>query len=886
MKKFNELKQKILTESNINKENEERLFLLEELTSEQTEDLLDTVIEQLMCVSIISEAFSEDNVDSIVSQIPLDKEELEDFKITENGSEIVINWKNGKAVVSVDDVETFVPGKVMDPEALVGAVRAILQDYIVENVLREEITSDDVFDVLSKIPIDTKELLGKVFDINGEELSIDWDSKSGLTSVSLNGVSIEIKDKIYDLDSLINVVAQTIGSSETDTNSTPSSDQNVIKDPVIKKKVAIFKSLIKPRMLDIFVTDKTDRTRVREAILNYIINGKDESKIKDEITQRSLIGFLLKVIDIMTSNRDLTSLFVKHTTISSISESLILESKKKSRKKKKKSEETVDDKLDMLLKLGLVDTSIYNRAKRALNNKKAASTVPYMRNILFDLLDKLVSYIKKDSTIYNRIRLNVMKEMKGTLPSKKDLDNIKNEGREAYQSNKPKSVPEMYKNNFFTNQAWLAGYDSIEPKEKSDINVLKEESVYNEMDFWGWISPTGKVLIPSREDVEKDKFTHADVISTAGISDIRSAIDIGWIRWSIMNGTFKAEFKMMLFTVTALNKGVNSITSMLTNSSNYNYFIGPNSKNEVININNFELSIIEGREIKGNTLSEISEKLKDSISDKFITSQQKTEEKDKSKSFKEFNESLNLSAVSTISDLVNGLEIISSNFYESKEQATEDIQSLLSSVGLTYDELEEGDNKLQSDDGSEATIAIFAKESEDSEEAEGELILNLKFSESGENVTVSAEMMVSFDEDEAISLSDIEFEIDKNEEDEMEIIDPDDESENFDEENEDMDEYDDMDELEEEIAKLDEACNIYINTKDDEVISEELVSGETFNVVLLKPSTRRYVSLIVQAKNEKEIIKYVEEEMLEYVIVSIDLINIEDLPSNKNDKLN
>jgi hypothetical protein len=886
MKKFNELKQKILTESNINKENEERLFLLEELTSEQTEDLLDTVIEQLMCVSIISEAFSEDNVDSIVSQIPLDKKELDNFKITENGSEIVINWKNGKVAVSIDGVETFVPGKVMDPEALVGAVRAILQDYIVENVLREEIDSDDVFDVLSKIPIGTKELLGKVFDINGEELSIDWDSKSGLTSVSLNGNSIEIKDKIYDLDSLINVVAQTIGSSETDTNSTPSSDQNVIKDPVIKKKVAIFKSLIKPRMLDIFVTDKTDRTRVREAILNYIINGKDESKIKDEITQRSLIGFLLKVIDIMTSNRDLTSLFVKHTTISSISESLILESKKKSRKKKKKSEETVDDKLDMLLKLGLVDTSIYNRAKRALNNKKAASTVPYMRNILFDLLDKLVSYIKKDSTIYNRIRLNVMKEMKGTLPSKKDLDNIKNEGREAYQSNKPKSVPEMYKNNFFTNQAWLAGYDSIEPKEKSDINVLKEESVYNEMDFWGWISPTGKVLIPSREDVEKDKFTHADVISTAGISDIRSAIDIGWIRWSIMNGTFKAEFKMMLFTVTALNKGVNSITSMLTNSSNYNYFIGPNSKNEVININNFELSIIEGREIKGNTLSEISEKLKDSISDKFITSQQKTEEKDKSKSFKEFNESLNLSAVSTISDLVNGLEIISSNFYESKEQATEDIQSLLSSVGLTYDELEEGDNKLQSDDGSEATIAIFAKESEDSEEAEGELILNLKFSESGENVTVSAEMMVSFDEDEAISLSDIEFEIDKNEEDEMEIIDPDDESENFDEENEDMDEYDDMDELEEEIAKLDEACNIYINTKDDEVISEELVSGETFNVVLLKPSTRRYVSLIVQAKNEKEIIKYVEEEMLEYVIVSIDLINIEDLPSNKNDKLN
>lgn len=905
MKKFNEITKTILTESDNLQKESERLYLLEDLSAEETSDILDVLLEYNLFAQIISENFSEEDVESIVSEIPLDKEELQDFKITKNDREIVINWKKGKVIVSVDDVETFVPGKVMDPEALVGAVRAILQDYVVENVLKEEITSDDVFDVLSKIPSNTKELVGKTFDVRGDELTIDWNSESGETSASLNGKSLDINDKVYDLESLIDVVStKAANTSDTEKTSEKEEDDEVIKDPVIKKKVAIFKSLIRPRMLDIFVTDNTDRTRVREALLDYIKNGTDESKIKDELTQRSLIGLLLKVIDMMASNRDLTSLFVRNVTASAISESILLESKKKSRKKKKKTEETVDEKLDMLLKLGLVDTSIYNRAKRALNNKKTAGTVPYLRNILFDLLDKLVSYIKKDSTIYNRIRLNVMKEMKGTLPSKKDLDLVKEAGKLSCESGEERIVPETYKKNFFTNQAWLAGYDSTQPKEKEEgSDMIKEsDSTISNLDFWGWISPTGKVLVPSKADAETytsgipnrmtkdvmDKFTFDGVLSGTGISDTNAAMNKGWIRWGINNGIFGAEFKLMLFTTSALEKGIKAIETLLQNPSNYNYFTGNNSKGEV-SINSFSLTPVGSKKITGDNLEEVIAKLKTDLTDKFVSP--KTEE---GRTYEEFTESLNLSAVTTISDIVDGLEIISTNIYSSKEEALEEISSLLSSVGLVADSLDEGENKLQSDDGSEATIAVFAKESEDSEDIEGELTINLKFSESEEGVGVSAEIMVSFDENETISLSDIEFEVESEENDEEETPETEDNGEEMDSEFDEDDveikeeddmkdetEYYDMDELEEEIAKLDEACNRY--TK-GEVISEELEAGKTFNVVLMRPTTRRYVSLIIQANNEKEIQNYVKEEMPEYVVVSIDPVHIEDLPSNKNDK--
>lgn len=646
---------------------------------------IDILSKNLILASLIAEQISDEDVKEIVDSIPLDVDKLEDYMIQTKNNIVIVNWDGSMASVEVDGKEIDVPGDVTNPEALRGAVEGILQDY----PMSEEVTQDDIADVLYNIPTDTKELIGKEFDINGDKLSVDWNSETGSVKVSLNGKSIDINDKAYDLESLAQAIMKAVGS-DSDQKEEPKKDDKPVTDPEIKKKLAVLNTVIKPRLIFKYANSNTDRNRVIAALTDYIKTGSDESKATADLDQRALVDLLFDLVDVLTTNRNLATLVTKNAAVASVSESVIVEAKKKS-KKKPPTEEGVDVKLDMLLKLGLVDQKIYNRAKKALSNKKAAGTVPYLRNLLFDLLDRLISYIKKDPTLYNRIRINVMKEMKGILPTKRDIEEASCAGRKAAEEGKEKEVPESYSRHYFTKEAWMQGFDS----------------------------------------------------------------------WD----------------------GITTIAN---------------------------------------------------------------EEEEEMKTFKEFNESVKLSEINVINDVINGLEVLATTSFSNLGEAESEIKSLLGTIGLTFDTLKDGEIPLDSIEGEEAVLSVFSADETVEDELEGDIVLKASISEGEEGVTVSAEIMVYFEDGEAVALTDVEFEVEKEDGEEEES-----------EETPEGEEVEDEEEMEEQLE-------------------EEFETGKVFNVILFKPNTRRFLSSIIHASSPEEVEKIVAEEMPLYVVHSINPIEVTD----------
>jgi len=677
MKKFSQIRNEINIQNNSLLTEESQLFGLDETHLIESIDILS---KNLILASLITEQISDTEIEDIVKQIPLDIGGLEDYVIQTKNNIVIINWDGSRASIEVDGKEIDVQGDVNDPEALRGAVESVLQDY----PMSEEVTQDDLADAIYNIPADTKELIGQEFDINGDKLSIDWNSETGSVKVSLNGKSIEIKDKAYDLDALAQAIMKTVGSDSKEKEE-PKKDDKPVTDPEIKKKLAVLNTIIKPRLIYKYANTSTDRNRVIAALTDYIKTGSDESKATADLDQRALVDLLFDLVDVLVINRNLATLVTKNATASSVSESVIIEAKKKSKSKKKTSEETVDVKLDMLLKLGLVDQKLYNRAKKALSNKKAAGTVPYLRNLLFDLLDRLISYIKKDPTLYNRIRINVMKEMKGILPTKKDIDEASCAGRSAAEKGKGKQVPESYSRHYFTKEAWLEGFDS----------------------------------------------------------------------W---DGT-------------------------------------------ITNVNS---------------------------------------EEEEMKTFKEFNESVKLSEMNVINDVINGLEVLSTTPFANLEEAQIEIKSLLETIGLTFDNLKDGEIPLDSIEGENAILSVFSADETVEDELEGDMVLKVSISEGDSGVTVSAEIMIYFEGGEAVALTDVEFEVEKED-------------------------------GEEESAEVPEA-----EDEMEDNLEEEFETGKVFNVILFKPTTRRFLSSIIHANSVEEVEKIVSEEMPLYVVHSINPIEVKD----------
>ena len=111
-------------------------------------------------------------------------------------------------------------------------------------------------------------------------------------------------------------------------------------------------------------------------------------------------------------------------------------------------------------------------------NKKAAGSVPVLRNLLFDILDKIVNYIQKDPVLYNRLRINVMKEFRSSLPKKDDFNAAYEDGMKKGQemlTEEDPEIPSQYAGHYFTKNAWKQGFQagkanrgSVAPPEVSE----------------------------------------------------------------------------------------------------------------------------------------------------------------------------------------------------------------------------------------------------------------------------------------------------------------------------------------------------------------------------------------------------------------------------------
>jgi hypothetical protein len=670
------------------------------IKSEDSEQILESL--NVLCDNLILSYITEQEDHSAHISSLLDGEE-----ITINGATVSLSPKEDGLIINGKLIKFFgTAGLEFDIKTAISVMLDDIDDYIAE-----EFSQSDLDDVIFNMKDNVENLVGYEIKVGTDILTVDWeDPKSGVVSLQLNGKKIEGIDneRAYDYESLKEIILSTLGKL-VKTPEEPTQEPKEVS-PEAKEKIAVLRTIIRPRLINKFANKTADQNRVYNAIKAYLESGEDEEAIKTELDQRAIIDFCLDMLDIILSNKNLAGLISRDTAATALSESILVEAKKK---KKKTSEESVDVKLDMLLKLGLVDAKIYNRAKRALSNKKNAGTVPYLRNLLFDLLDKLISYIKKDTTLYNRIRLNVMKEMKAnlnvTLPMKKEIEEAINAGREAAASGKDAEVPESYSKHYFTKEAWLEGYNSFVPEE-------------SEVEYQKFIKSVGKEM-----------------------------------------KTFK-EFKQ-------------------------------------------EKSV--------------------------------------------YNESISLSEIDAITNVVEQLAAVSESAYPTLEEALSEVSEILAQLGVSFNSADAMDNEsgtielpLEDLEG-QAMISVFGGESVE-DKVEGDLSIKIVTEKSSDGVIIKPEIMVSFEGDEAMSLSDIEFEVDVDDEEEPEEM-----------------------EGEEEIEEYCDVCDTEYCTCDEMELTEEYIDGQTFNVILFKPATRRFFSVIISAKNEKEIADIVVSDYPQYTINAI-----------------
>lgn len=811
MQKFSDFSKKVKMEHSELLIQEAKELSIKSEDNEQILESIDVLCNNLL-LSLMLESkmieFSQTEINNILNKIQNDAKPGEEITIEikkdNKKYSLIINWDGETAKLEIDGHVLQVPGTVPDIEALKGAVEGMLQDLpdilelteeqtvkpytvvvtgyigkghpkykegnivasfdtksalkkfakdnvsmfyhhyftakkdgynltvpilssneirklmVEKGLIREAFTPSDLDDAIFNMPDEAESLSGYELKIggSGDKLTIDWeDPKSGVLSLQLNGENIKDAkfERVYDYETLKQVISDVVGKLAEKKKEEPETEEPKDKPkeitPEVKKKLGILRSIIRPRLINKFANSSSDQTRIYNAIKGYLESGEDEEYIKTELDQKAIIDFCLDLLDVVLSNKNLSGLISRDASATSLGESFIVEKKKKS----KTSDESIDVKLDMLLKLGLVDSKLYSRAKKALSNKKSAGTVPYLRNLLFDLLDKLISYIKKDPTLYNRIRLNVMKEMKAnlnlTLPMKKEIEEATIAGREAAKMGKESSVPEAYSKHYFTKEAWLEGYNSYVPEPDSLEHELEEEEMKS----------------------------------------------------------FK-QFK---------------------------------------------------------------------------------EEKSV------YNESISLSEIDIITNVMDQLAGISESTYPTLEQALADISQVVSELGLGFDssevmDTESGTVEVALDDvEGQAKISVFGGESIE-DKVEGDLSIKFDIEKTEDGVIVKPEIMASFDGGDAISLSDIEFEVDS-------------ESEGEEESGEEM-EDEEPEEMEE--SECCEMCGEDPCVCDEELM-EAYVDGQTYSVVLFKPSTRRFFTTIVSAKSENELKKIVQTDYPEFTINAI-----------------
>lgn len=279
----------------------------------------------------------------------------------------------------------------------------------------------EIESVLQSIPRGKDFLEYYPLEMGTETFYIDWDGETAWIT-NPDGEKRKLGDVVLSPEQLRTELRKffkkyTAKEEEEEPDQIIAKELESETDNEKRMKLSILNTIIRPSIIYRFANTTTDRTRLLRAIISHIKNSKDEKEIKQELDQRAIVDIFFDLMDVILSNRMLANMVARNA-----STSIVSESKKERPKKRESVQDKIDEKLDLLLRLGLVSKSLYTRTKRALTGKKnVIGSIPVFRNLLLDLLGDVLDYIKKDSTIYNRMRIKVIKEMASYLekPTKK-----------------------------------------------------------------------------------------------------------------------------------------------------------------------------------------------------------------------------------------------------------------------------------------------------------------------------------------------------------------------------------------------------------------------------------------------------------------------------------
>lgn len=757
------------------------------------------------------------------------------------------------------------------------------------DVIAESFKQEDIEDAINTLPLDVDTLKDFKLTIDNTEVVVNWEAASGKVGLQIDGNDDKTMGRAYDIEALLSTLRSTLEDWNTETTS-DDLDQAIAneKDADIKKKLATLKTIIVPRLITKFANNNSDRNRLIRSLTAYITKGDDEEVITTDIDQRAILDLFFDMLDVITANRQLAQLLSRNAFLTSsydpITESILLEAKKKSNSKKKDEDDSgVSTKLNILLRLGLVDEKLYSRAKKALGNRKAAATIPQLRNILFDLLDKLIVYIKKDPTIYNRLRINVMKEMKGTLPTKLEVIEAKKAGIAAAAAGDSKeSIPEKYRNQFFTKEAWIEGYNSDtsnvpmvktnKPEQLAEIidKPLQEAVSYtrtadkvianlSQHDSAAYTRLASKIeeMQQLEEDIKKIK----DDIKQATRDDIQAL--------------FNAEDKVMTRVVETTSFILQlSKDPKPTETVKYREVLDELTKNltpELIEqLENLKKKFTTETQ-RNPSLTMTRVKLKETFFDslksfynaivawattfdkKLAKLKQKVtlKEEKQMKTYKNFltecayqedeelDEAVDLDEIDLINNVNDQLQAMTSEVFGSQEEAIAAVKNVISQLNLTFnsDNIEVSANNipLLNLEGEEVAADVFSDETL-ADKVEAEISLSLSFEEVESGVTVTPELMLSFSEDEVVKLSDVEFEIETDSDD----------------------------------------SDVEDDEEEDLTMTETFKDGETFNAILSRSRDHSVISKIISAKTLEAAETQLKSEYPGFEIIEIFPVRIAD----------
>ena len=468
-------------------------------------------------------------------------------------------------------------------------------------------------------------------------------------------------------------------------------------------------------------------------------------------------------------------------------------------------------------------------------------------------------------------------------------------------------------------------------------DVLKEsfkifcEKHYLDYDDWGWIDNTGKLITPSDTDKAHANIygRHLYLLRRATAANLDGKIDaeedamiLGWVRWLVVNEMLNFDARdlsnLPSKTLTTIKKILDK-HPFLPHGYRFEYRTAGDRTNEIVN-DDADKFLLKLKLAKKGSLSETKNR---NIINRLRNN--------KMKSYKQLTEELSFSEVDVIGNVVGNLDAIKNAQYPTKEEGIADILETVGELGLTFD-IEEILGMLDSDNDIEfqleivdekdgAVISVFDNDSVE-KKIEGDMFLKIKMTDEDGEYNFDPEILVYFDDDEATKLTDIEFETnvdeseDLSEADEVEAEETPDEAEP--ESEEPVEEAPEEDTSDDHIrsavqarfkeAGIDDEDKInsavtYISSVIDELIAqpeegidspdsavdpetpqpkeepnidiyEEFSTGEwsLWNVILNMPSKKYFTSRIVSAKNEKDwtvLHKSLEKDYPGYLIHSI-----------------